>query len=162
MAAIQKGIFSKINSVSDIIFSMIKGLKKEWVEVDMNTYGGVTTDKICFGCAATNTLCQLMDKPFNASNIINLDRRAEQVNFGISSGNLRMFEECIDSLRKGCIITFLEALSEIEEEIGFVVELKKIKSIYIDFNLPRLENSNYKTDLIYYEQFANELKQNGY
>jgi hypothetical protein len=31
----------------------------------------------------------------------------------------------------------------------------------MEFNLPELENSNYKTNLIYYEQLASALKKEG-
>jgi hypothetical protein len=161
MDKIQTGIFKNINSVSDIIFAMIHGLKKEWVEVDMDTFGSVTDDEVCFGCAATNTLCQLMDKPFTVDNIIGLHERAKEVNFGISTHTLRRFEVSIDNLRTGCIITFLLYLSSLEDEIGFVIEEEKIKSICMEFNLPELENSNYKTNLIYYEQLASALKKEG-
>lgn len=48
---------------SDIIMAMVEGLKKPATAVDMNTYGSVKRNdslrRQCFGCAATNTICEI-------------------------------------------------------------------------------------------------------
>jgi hypothetical protein len=43
---------------SQIIMAMVRGLRKPVTEIDMATYG-VIRGKKCFGCAATNTICQI-------------------------------------------------------------------------------------------------------
>jgi hypothetical protein len=160
MNTIQTGIFSKINSVSDIILAMTEGLKKEWVKIDMQTYGAVYK-KVCFGCAATNTLCQLMGEPFNASNINNLKSRREKVNFGIDWYTLKVFEMSLDNLRLGRSREFIHHLIEIEKEIGIKIETDRLISIMNKINLPELDTDDYKKNLHFYEKIAAELKKEG-
>src|SRR5688572_6813562 len=100
--------FEQLKSFSDIVDAMIRGLKKEWVPVNMNTFGDMHVDRfsnrtICWGCAATNTLCELMGNAFNPNNLSSLKSRADEFNFDIESGELNVFEWAIDELRKGHI-----------------------------------------------------------
>jgi hypothetical protein len=156
------GLFENINSVSDVILAMTEGLKKEWVRVAMQTYGDVSSQKICYGCAATNTLCQLMGEPFNASNISSLSKRVDKINFGISKNTLMRFERALDRLRQGDVDEFVHSLSGLKKEIGISVDIGAILKISQGFYLPILQDDDFKTGLINYENLALLLKSTGH
>jgi hypothetical protein len=173
MKSENKGIFENIDSVSSIIFAMVAGIRKKWVEINMNTFGeieqksyffGLIKKDVCYGCAATNTLCELMDKPFTLDNIYNRGRRAKEINFGISHSTLFTFEKGIDYLRTGNVDQFLYCLKIIEKETGIDVSesMKTITDISKNFNFVELDNDNYKQNLVVYEDFASELAYLGF
>jgi hypothetical protein len=139
---------------------MIRGLEKEWVNVDMQSYG-YEENNLCFGCAATNTLCELMGEPFNENNIISLQSRRKKVNFGIDSHTLGNFEMGLDHLREARTEDFLYCLEQIEKKTGIKIEEEKIMVIADKVYLPILTNENYKINLRHYEVFAEALKKEG-
>jgi len=55
-------------TAGEIIMSMVKGLEKPVTKIDMDTYGQ-TRDGVCYGCAATNTVCKIAKVKFTQNNI---------------------------------------------------------------------------------------------
>jgi hypothetical protein len=131
----------------------------------MYTFGASTMgnkNTTCYGCAATNTLCELMGKPFKSSHINSLEGRAIEINFGISEETLMRFERAVDKLRQGSIIEFLSYTTVLENELGFVTQFEKIMLFSALFQLPSLNDKNFKANLHYYKKFGTELKKEGY
>lgn len=159
--------FKDVHTVSDIVDTMIRGLKKEWVNVRMDTFA-VTDGKICYGCAATNTLCELMQKSFSHDKIHN---RTEEFNYGITWGELKTFEIGIDSLRIGFLSGFIGSMRDISHITGVVISEKdeKIIKSYTrkktwwrkERFLPTLYTSTYKENLVYYEKLRDWLRKKG-
>lgn len=91
----------KVKSMTfkQIVLAMVAGLRKRWVGVDMGIYGGMTDDGVCYGCAATNTICQIHGKAFTPAAINSYYARAAFV--GSDSTFLCNFEDAIDCLRCG-------------------------------------------------------------
>ena len=87
----------------DILDVMIKGLEKKWVNINMDTYGDVDLNGICYGCAATNALCEMIQKPIPAE-FINPYQRHKFVK--ISYDCLRDFERVINELRQGNLVEY--------------------------------------------------------
>jgi len=141
----------QLKSVSDIVDTMIKGLKKEWVNVDMNTFGTVESG-LCFGCAATNTLCELIQEPFT-KNDMNLSGRSEKL--GIGNVDIEFFEAAIDSLRRGNTLDFLGYLNHIDYLFSF--KLPYHYDIEYNQELPELSTDNYKENLHEYESYRDFL-----
>lgn len=161
--------FKNINKVSDIVDLMIKGLKKEWVHVDMTSFGGVCGD-MCYGCAATNALCELMQEPFSKKYIA--EERHTQFNFGVSRVEIMYFEQAIDYLRRGYINLFICDINKVsnmtgihispKDEVIMMSYLKKgIFSSIRKRQLPVLGTINFKNDLIHYEKFRDWLRKKG-
>lgn len=91
-----------------IIMAMVAALEKPSIKINMNSYGhystvetwfGLSKKNVCFGCAATNTVCQIAGIKFTAENISVGITRAQAVQTDDSF--LYGFEVAIDSLRKG-------------------------------------------------------------
>jgi hypothetical protein len=88
-------------SLFDLIRVMVKGLEHEWVKVDMSSYGWTAyRPETCYGCAATNTICELAGKSLTVSNISERHKF-----FGLRSDKsqrlLHSFESLVDDLRTG-------------------------------------------------------------
>jgi hypothetical protein len=173
-------ILSQLTSVSEIVEAMISGVEKEWVKVNMSSFGRIrykrdpvtlernTDEIVCYGCAATNTLCQMVQKKFTPKNIIS--RRLRSKHLKIEQETLGFFESSIDELRTGNIVIFISKLKHIEASLGF--DLEKDNSVYCIDNkydsmggtissLPHLTNDDYKQDLHYYKQYAEDLRKAG-
>lgn len=60
----------KVRSMSgaDIINAMCDGLEREWVRVQMLSFGG-SIYGVCHGCAATNAVCQIVGRSFDVGEI---------------------------------------------------------------------------------------------
>ena len=87
----------KVQSISahDIIMSMVNGLRNPKTLIDMGTYGKMR-EGICFGCAATNAILNIMNA--------NEEEVKSYVTYGpIHDGDLPLygFEYAIDRLRCG-------------------------------------------------------------
>ena len=164
MKKLKTNIIEILNNLdsSDIINIMIEGLKNPLTEIDMSTFG-IKDDKICYGCAATNTLLKI----YKIKNPLNyLPRYYENKNFinylSKDSTELKIlssFERAINSLRKGDINTYNYRISRILDIMD-----KKNESLYIkntDFNLPYLENNFTEKELKKYQELARleKLKQ---
>lgn len=143
----------KVRSMSskEIIMAMVDGLKKPTVRVDFNTYGefeiktrlfGLISREICYGCAATNTICRISDVTLRGDNIKYVEDRAKAVNS--DSYFLLNFEYAINCLRKGSIDWYNMYASK----YAFAT-IKKAAEI------PYLSNENYSEGLESYIRLAN-------
>ncbi len=142
----------KIKSMSgyDIVMAMINGLKKEHVKISMETFGDALYDKqngfyICFGCAATNAVCEIAGRSYDYYNIFGPYRSKFM---GIERAFLDGFESAIDTLRRGDIVAY----NEDAVVCGFAILPVPEKE------LPVLLTENYKENLIAYEEYAETLK----
>lgn len=162
--------FVGINRVSDIVDLMIRGLKSPRVQVDMGSFGRSSGD-ICYGCAATNALCELMQTEFPADKVETLTTRTEFFNFGISREQLQLFEYSIDSLRSGKLPYFIECLQSISSTTGVSISPysaniilsypRKGNILLKKRKLPHLLSSTYKENLVHYEKFRDWLIKKG-
>lgn len=84
-----------------IVQAMVNGLKAKHVLVCMGSFGYRDTEGICYGCAATNTLCELAETKFTAEVIASTGKLASAV--GSDYESVAFFETAIDALRKGQI-----------------------------------------------------------
>lgn len=159
--------FKDLKSFSDIVDTMIRGLKRQWVEVEMGSYGNFKRKmegfwifkkekKVCFGCAATNTICELMQEPFTPETIT---ARTGQFNYGIKPSELGKFEHAIDYLRNGKIYWAHYSLQHIEHLFSF--PLPSAADLESSFPLPELNNHNWKKNLKAYETYRDELRAKG-
>lgn len=154
--AAQKNITfqEKVRSMTakEIIMAMVEGLKNPSVKVNMNTFGdsrkvtlfGLTILKVCYGCAATNTICKISGVKLNYESIKNTQNRSKAINS--DKIFLEEFEEAIDCLRKGLLYGY----NSIAHIYGFAM-IKNER----DIPLPTLLNKNYKKLLYLYEELAN-------
>jgi hypothetical protein len=141
----------KVRSMTakQIIMAMVTALTHPpMVKIDMNSYGtikydAVSSQPVCFGCAATNTICQIGKKVFTPDNIEFLNRRAKFM--GSSVSFLYTFERAINSLRLGGIIGYNYLANEIK-----IAEIEKGYSIY----LPKLYTDYTNNDLEHYKKLA--------
>ena len=130
----------------EIVMAMVNGLQKEHVEVAMFSFGGFG-DGVCYGCAATNTICEINGKSFDEDNIKSLEERAKFLKLERDQIFLENFEEAIDNLRLGSICSY----NYIAYAIGIAI-------LPIANFLPALRTSNYKEDLQAYIDYANSLE----
>jgi hypothetical protein len=146
----------KVQSMTakEIIMSMVDSLIDPLVNVDMGSYGFVKRVPIkflgikfggkgvCFGCAATNTICNISGKVLDKSNIKDSTLRANFINS--DPYFLSHFEYAIDHLRQGALASY----NRIANEFGFA-QIKRN-----DIELPALENDYTKLDLDVYIKLA--------
>jgi hypothetical protein len=138
----------KVQSMSgkEIVQAMIDGLNKEWVKVDMCSYGKYNDlSNTCFGCAATNTICQIMDKQIDKKYISFRSERA--LDIGTDQDFLESFEQAINSLRLGNV-----------HEYNMYANCIKMATLPTsNVHLSALENDTYQIDLKEYQRFADSL-----
>lgn len=147
-------------SAKEVIMAMVDGLKKEWVTVDMDTFGSVVEDvekEVCVGCAATNTVCQLLDRPLTPEEV-DSDRpegywKRIAAAVGASPDFLRTFEGAIDELRQGDLYYYNLRASEIG-----VAKIKPVEGGVLDW----IENYNYADEDVLqgYIDLANGQEEN--
>ena len=103
---------NKVKSMTSkqIIEAMVNGIKNKHVEIDMNTFGAVE-DGICYGCAATNAICEIYGAGISESSILETRSRASYVNSSYTF--LDKFEYAIDHLRSGCIDSYNNCAKQI-------------------------------------------------
>lgn len=149
-----------IKSFSDYVQIMIDGLKKEWVRVSMDTFGLYYEEGgLCFGCAATNALCQLMNEPFDKYSISSTNERWKKFNRGILFSDFDILESSFDKLRLGYILSTVNRLKEIENILAFKVP--SFEEVDPPYMLPEMDTINYKSCLPNYEEYVKWLKDRG-
>lgn len=130
-------------SPSEIIMAMVKGLEKPYTKIDMSSYGrGHIQDgkEVCYGCAATNAICEIVGKPFSFINISDNREGDLECSFDF----LDTFECALDYLRTGRIESCNRNLSSIN------LPVIKIPS----FNVPPLCNQYTQEELDVYKRLA--------
>ena len=135
----------KVQSMTakQIILSMVEGLKKQHVIIDMETYGRVHKN-VCYGCAATNTICEISGITPKASwrNRLFCDKFAYLTK--CENHFIRLFEQAIDALRSGNISEYNQ-----HAECGRFAPIER-KGL----ELPELWTDDYRSLLHYYERLA--------
>ena len=105
--------------ISTALQAMIDGLKfqsqRKDFRVDMSTFGGFSNsgDKgslVCFGCAATCTIQQLLEINFTDSQIGSLSGRSRQTIR--DSDDLDRFEEAIDMVGRGDLFYIFDYMGD--------------------------------------------------
>lgn len=143
----------KVQSMSsdEIIMAMVEGLRNPMVNINMDTYGSVLTSssflglfkkQTCYGCAATNAVCQISGVKLDVNSIDTEFKRSRAIDS--PSGFLHSFEFAINELRKGRI----DLYNCYAEDCGFA----KIKNK--GFILPYLETDFIEDELNSYVDLA--------
>ena len=132
----------KVRSMSgaDIINAMCDGLEREWVEVQMASFGH-SKNGVCYGCAATNTICQIVGRSFDKHEIEWREKRMDAIKCDYDF--LEKFERSIDALRFGEI----RAYNSIAQEIG-------IAQIHDSANVDAMTTANYRDLIPQYRELA--------
>jgi hypothetical protein len=155
----------KVRSMSakEIIMAMVKALTHPpIIEVNMGSYGGAIVESSkkflgitisrkykCFGCAATNTICEISGKVFIDRRIEGTSSRAKFIS--CSSSFLSYFEHAIDRLRCGNVGGY--NYSAIRGEFAQITDSS-------DIILAPLYNEYTNEDLESYIQLANAQNEN--
>lgn len=141
---------------SGAIRAMITGLRTQAArpdfEIDMEAYGDAK-GKVCFGCAATCTLQQLSGKNLTPDTIVNLELRAQA--YGYYFGDTHAFEQAMNLLRQGMVI-WLMRYFDVEDQYWDARVIRQKHGLPW-FNLPKLTNVNWETEIAAYEVFAEWL-----
>ena len=99
-----------------------------------------------------------MQSPFKVDEIRDMETRAKRVNYGIETRELYIFETAIDSLRLGNITGCIYDLGRIKHLFSFdIPTYDKVR----DYDLPSLDNINYKAELHNYQTLVENLKSKG-
>ena len=132
----------KVRSMSgaDIINAMCDGLERKWVEVRMASFGG-SINGVCYGCAATNTICQIVGRSFDKHEIEWRSNRKDAIKCDYDF--LGEFERAIDALRLGEIGIY----NSIADEIG-------IAKIHETANADAMTTANYRDLIPQYRELA--------
>lgn len=146
-----------LTSFSEYVNFMVKGLEKEWIKVDMNTFA-VIKNNVCIGCAATNALCEIQQRVFLKENIENW--RHVDFNHEIKYRDFNNLEMSYDYLRRGSIYDCIETLKNIQHILPFKVPVNVLE-VDPEFILPVLTNNNYKDHLSKYKDYVKWLKLKG-
>ena len=152
---------SKIRSLTpkQVIMAMVDGLKNPKTKISMSTFG-YQENGVCYGCAATNALCQLfgIQNPVGWLPSLNDDKVQEPCSrtpgFRISASKLNEitedimdFENAVDYLRRGDLDAANFALA--------VLDIAPIRyNNELEAALPRLTDSYTLEDLEPYIRLA--------
>ena len=88
----------------DVVLAMVNGLRKRHVEIDMSVFARVDRG-VCFGCAATNFICEVTGSKFTKDTIFNRELATDG-----DKTLLRHVEDCIEALRKGNVGLYNELI----------------------------------------------------
>lgn len=141
-------------TAKEIIMAMVDSLTPPQISIDMGTFGMTReiktpdtkfldflikrgeTKRLCFGCAATNTICKISGKTFTIENVYSRQLRAEFLD--TDQTFLSAFEEAIDSLRRGDIYSYnvYAATRSFAQIVGNGIHLP---CLHNDYTLEQLE-----------------------
>lgn len=120
-------------TAKEIIIAMVQGLRNPMTIIDMGDFG-YRREGVCYGCAATNTICSLMEDTEHL-----MPKEGCRVYF---EPIVNDFESAINDLRKGDIEGY--------NFYGFA-QIKEVEGI----ELPYLATNYTQEELDIYEQLAN-------
>lgn len=132
-------------SEKEFILAMVNGLKKKHVKIDMLFYG-YSYEEICFGCAATNAICEINGEKFTKDNINSPRERSLFIKSNLDF--LINIESAYNALRGGEIKDCNMHL----KKAGLSIRIKNP----LDICLPYLSSATYTHYLHIYEQLAND------
>jgi len=142
----------KVQSMTakEIILAMVDSLTHPpIINIDMNTYGE-NRQGVCFGCAATNTICKISGVVFTPENIGSRRLRSKAINNNIFDDKigefLYCFERAIDALRG----SELDIYNIYADHIKFALIVNPL-----DIKLRHLDNDYTNDDLKPYIELAN-------
>lgn len=139
-------------SAKEIIMAMIEGLRNPITHINMGTYGDIING-ICYGCAATNTICNIANldidylynnKPKGTMALIFSEKPTKYIEYDEGESFLNYFESAINSLREGDIGSY-----------NFYAKDINISLIEPNEPLPYLNNSYTEEELLEYVKLAN-------
>lgn len=135
-----------------MIMAMVDGLRKRHVCITMSSYGFIDNDNICYGCAATNALCEL---GCNSTELPSFNSEDGQ---GFSEGGLFQmisnFESLVDTLRNGGEhILFFNCFNSNCRD--YKLQNLKLKFFGFEEELPYLGDNYTEEQLQVYERLAN-------
>lgn len=118
----------KAMSAKEIILALVDGMINPVMNVNIDTYGEIGDDGICYGCCATNFICKV-------ANVDPIKVLSDDGHTGLSHHGdfLDMFEYAINSLRQGLFSHY----NSLASEYGFS-EIKNYKN-----PMPYFNNDNY-------------------
>lgn len=141
-------------SAKQIILAMVEGLENPTTKISMGTFG-YSHRNICFGCAATNTIC-CIEKISNEELLSFFKTQKENltglINYPFKNKNLETvkfiggFEYAIDYLRQGYVTLYNQVAKELEIA---TIDFK-------DFPLPLLGKKFNSKELDIFKKLANE------
>jgi len=143
----------------DVVLAMVKGLKEQHVRVDMETFGKIK-EGICYGCAATNTICEITNKTLSDDDLSLSDHDqfgyigmcAKERIFSSDFHCIDEFECAVDQLRLGKIDTYNFYITKLDLRNLILPELGLHER-----QLPSLRDDNWKRGLQEYIDYANSL-----
>lgn len=146
-----KAFEHKVRSMTagQIIMAMVEGLRKPATFIDMHTYGKRDSSNICYGCAATNCIANIMH--LNEESIVDYIPIAGVTGGGFMgdsiNGNLFIdyFEFSIDYFRRLRIDRANDALKAAK-----LPSIKNKPGLYLSY----LDDNYTKEDLKKYEELA--------
>lgn len=142
--------FMTTAKLSDYIDLMVRALENPKIKVNMGSFG-TTFGNTCFGCAATNALCELSGKVFDQSNIGSRIFRAEFL--GYDPIHLNIFESAINIIRLGRQFDRATmALRQYNPDLQVWYKNPNLKPLESDYTLQ---------DLIPFKELSTKLKQDG-
>ena len=127
----RKRILSLIPNISDAIQAMVDGIEDAIINIqnrntrivlNMETYGEVTKDGICYGCAATVAIEKVFKQLYDKNNIGSVNDRANYM--GIHVSVLNHLEIMFNSLRQADFsqLVYLYDDYKIQNAIYFIEE----------------------------------------
>lgn len=134
----------KSMTANEIIMAMVESLRNPETVIDMSSSGNIEYgDGVCYGCAATNTICKITGlSVYGYINKRTYNKLTENYRF------LSSFENSIDYLRMGDIksynlFAYKEGYAKIKPKPG--LELPYLKNDYTELQLLKyVELANYQ------------------
>lgn len=155
---------------ADVVLAMVRGLRRRYVEVNMETYGSFY-EGVCYGCAATNTICELTGVVFKDECIECETTRAAYIlgrlegyvdkwwlrccdySSLLDASNLGCFEQAIDDLRRGNAgAYFKEILLRMKDIHGTPIRPLAVEIPFGYKPGPCLEDNYVEEDLLKWEK----------
>jgi len=134
----------KIKSMTakEHIMNMVEGLRNPMTQIDMYNFGSKDRNGICFGCAATNSICRLLGStdPFFPTWTGDVSVKREYIEPIINN-----YESAINMLRRGDVAGYNEYAEM--EDIAIIQEIRSIP-------LPRLTDEYTEEQLLQYVALA--------
>lgn len=165
--------FMGIYRPSDALFALADGLeqRQDGQLIDMGSYGHISEDGVCFGCAATWALQQLHGAPLPNAYFAAVDEnercpgaeanrhygdRADAL--AVDTEDLYRFEEAMNLARLGSLFPLFDF---------FEIHTKDQEMIFSQVsdnptNLWRLNENTWKEELPHFREFAETLKEMGF
>ena len=149
--------------MSDAIDAMIKGLREilgDNFKVDMESFGHANRG-VCYGCAATCAIQQIAGKLFTPDDLEYAYMVAKKATaLDMNKEEMLAFETAIDQFRMGNIWFLLKFYGIRAESSGINILLPNGSKVMMGSWY--MNTRDYKAQLLFIEEWNNQLKQAGY